>query len=293
MEIRRRPPNPSIAVESMRYAIATPDAEPRNILEKIVWQKEKEVDRAREAVPLPELQRQVLTAPAPRDFLAALCQSPAPALIAEVKKASPSKGLIRADFDPVAIATTYASHGAACLSVLTDREFFQGDFAYLRQIREAVEVPLLCKEFILYPYQIYQARSCGADAVLLIAAILSDRDLPYFLKIIHALGMTALVEVHSRAELERVLTLDDVVLLGINNRDLGTFQVDLATTEALLADYGDRLRDRGILTVSESGLDTRADLDRVVAAGAGAVLVGESLMRQADVGAAVQTLLHG
>lgn len=295
MEIRRRPPNPSIAVESMRYAIAAPDAEPRNILEKIVWHKEKEVDRAREAVPLHELQRQVLAAPEPRDFLAALRQppAPAPALIAEVKKASPSRGLIRADFDPVAIATAYASHGAACLSVLTDREFFQGDFAYLRQIRDAVEVPLLCKEFILYPYQIYQARSCGADAVLLIAAILSDRDLPYFLKIIHAMGMTALVEVHSRAELERVLALEGVTLVGINNRDLGTFQVDLATTETLLADYGDRLRDRGILTVSESGLDTRADLDRVAAAGAGAVLVGESLMRQGDVGMAVQTLLHG
>jgi indole-3-glycerol phosphate synthase len=295
MQIRRIQPNPAIAVEMLRYQVKVPDGEPRNILEKIVWHKEAEVERLRETTPLVQLQQQVREMPAPKDFLAALRQPPAPkpALIAEVKKASPSKGIIRADFDPVAIAQTYEASGAACLSILTDQEFFQGSFDYLAQVRQAVDVPLLCKEFVLYPYQIYLARSRGADAILLIAAILKDADLQYFLKIINALGMTALIEVHTLEELDRVLALDGVQLVGINNRNLETFEVTLETTTSLLEQRGSTMQERDILVVSESGLGTRSDLDRVMAAGASAVLVGESLMRQADVAQAVTTLLNG
>jgi len=280
MQIRRRPPNPAVTVHNLHYQVPLADDAPRHILEKIVWHKEQEVEQLRELLPLPELQRQVLEAPPARSFIGAL-RSPLtqPALIAEVKKASPSKGVIRANFQPVAIAQAYVAAGATCLSVLTDSEFFQGSFAYLEAIRQTVDVPLLCKDFIIYPYQMFLARLRGADAVLLIAAILSDRDLRYFLRIAHGLGMTALVEVHTASEMERVLTLEGVELVGINNRNLEDFSVDLATTETLLGTYGRELSDRGIVVVSESGIHGRADLERVAAAGAQAVLVGESLMR--------------
>ena len=205
MEIRRRPPNPAVNVDTLEFKVKTVDAEPRNILEKIVWQKELEVERWREKTPLHQLKQQVQAAPVPKDFWVALNEGKtSPSLIAEVKKASPSKGVIREDFDPVAIAQTYEKSGASCISVLTDTTFFQGSFDYLRQIRATVDLPLLCKEFIIYPYQIFMARSTGADAVLLIAAILSDQDLQYFVKIIKSLGMTALVEVHTEEELKRV-----------------------------------------------------------------------------------------
>ncbi|XFA72818.1 indole-3-glycerol phosphate synthase TrpC [Thermosynechococcaceae cyanobacterium Okahandja] len=280
MQIRRRPPNPAVTVHNLHYQVPLADDAPRHILEKIVWHKEQEVEQLRELLPLPDLQRQVLEAPPARSFIGAL-RSPLtqPALIAEVKKASPSKGVIRANFQPVAIAQAYVAAGATCLSVLTDSEFFQGSFAYLEAIRQTVDVPLLCKDFIIYPYQMFLARLRGADAVLLIAAILSDRDLRYFLRIAHGLGMTALVEVHTASEMERVLTLEGVELVGINNRNLEDFSVDLATTETLLGTYGRELSDRGIVVVSESGIHGRADVERVAAAGAQAVLVGESLMR--------------
>lgn len=239
-----------------------------------------------------KLKQQVAELPATRDFLAALrasCRKPA--VIAEVKKASPSKGVIREDFDPEAIAKGYAAGGASCLSVLTDKQFFQGGFEVLVQVRQAVDLPLLCKDFILSPYQLFQARTAGADAALLIAAILSDQDLAYLLKVARALGLAVLVEVHDGEELERVLGLDGVQLIGINNRDLASFHTDLATTEQLTAVYGERIRAKGCLLVSESGLFTRDDLDRVQGAGADAVLVGEALMRQADVTAALETLI--
>ncbi len=283
MQIRRRPPNPSIAVESLRYQIQVPGSEPRHILEEIVWHKELEVAQLRERVPLLDLQKQVKDLPPTRDFLAALRESrQKPALIAEVKKASPSKGVIREDFDPVAIAKSYQQGGASCLSVLTDAKFFQGSFENLALVRQAVNLPLLCKEFILYPYQIYLARSQGADAVLLIAAILSDRDLQYCIKITKALGMEALIEVHTLDELERVLAIDGVTLVGINNRNLEDFSVNLQTTCQLLADKGQQLRQQEILVVSESGLHTSADLRLVRAAGANAILIGESLVKQPD-----------
>ena len=294
MEIRRRPPNPAIKVAHLEYAIPHEDAEPRHILERIVWEKDREVTAARERVSLQKLQEQVAELPATRDFLAALrasCRKPA--VIAEVKKASPSKGVIRDDFDPEAIARGYAAGGASCLSVLTDKQFFQGGFEVLVQVRQVVELPLLCKDFILSPYQLYQARAAGADAALLIAEILSDQDLAYLLKAARSLGLAVLVEVHDAAEMERVLALDGVDLIGINNRDLASFDTDLATTEQLMATYGEQVRAKGALLVSESGLFTRDDLDRVVSAGADAVLVGEALMRQEDVTAALETLIGG
>jgi indole-3-glycerol phosphate synthase len=294
MEIRRRPPNPKVKVAHLEYAIPHEEAEPRNILEKIVWEKDREVAVARDRVSLDQLKQQVAELPATRDFVAALraaCRKPA--VIAEVKKASPSKGVIRDDFDPEAIARGYAAGGASCLSVLTDKPFFQGGFDVLVQVRQVVELPLLCKDFILSPYQLYQARAAGADAALLIAAILTDVDMAYLLKVARSLGLAVLVEVHDAAELERVLALDGVQLIGINNRDLATFHTDLATTEALTAQYGEQIRAKGALLVSESGLLNRDDLDRVQSAGADAVLVGESLMRQPDVTAALEALIGG
>ena len=294
MEFRRRPPNPKVKVAHLEYAIPHAEGEPRHILEEIVWAKDRELAVARERVPLEKLKQQVAELPAPRDFLAALrasCRKPA--VIAEVKKASPSKGVIREDFDPVAIAQGYAAGGASCLSVLTDKQFFQGGFEVLVQVRQVVDLPLLCKDFILSPYQLYQARAAGADAALLIAAILTDADMAYLLKVARALGLTVLVEVHDATELERVLALDGVQLIGINNRNLASFDTDLATTEQLTERYGEQIRAKGCLLVSESGLFTRDDLDRVQSAGADAVLVGESLMRQADVTAALETLIGG
>jgi indole-3-glycerol phosphate synthase len=294
LEIRRRPPNPPVKVASLQYGIPHPESEPRHVLEQIVWEKDKEVAAARERVPLDQLARQLEALPPTRDFVAALRAScRRPAVIAEVKKASPSKGVIREDFDPVAIARGYAAGGASCLSVLTDKAFFQGGFDVLVQVRQAVDLPLLCKDFILSPYQLYQARAAGADAALLIAAILTDQDMAYLLKVARSLGLAVLVEVHDAAEFERVLVLDGVELIGINNRDLSTFCVDLATTERLMERFGAAVRGKGALLVSESGLFHRDDLDRVVSAGADAVLVGEALMRQSDVTAALETLIGG
>jgi indole-3-glycerol phosphate synthase len=294
MEIRRRPPNPSVKVAHLEYGIPHPEEQPRHILEQIVWEKDREVTSARERVPLVKLQSQVAELPPPLDFIAAIkasCRKPA--VIAEIKKASPSKGVIREDFDPVAIARGYAKGGASCLSVLTDKSFFQGGFEVLVEVRQAVELPLLCKDFILSPYQLYQARAAGADAALLIAAILTDVDLAYLLKVARSLSLAVLVEVHNEAELERVLALDGVNLIGMNNRDLSSFAVDLATTERLMERYGAQIRAKGCLLVSESGLFNRGDLDRVQGAGADAVLVGEALMRQADVTAALEALIQG
>lgn len=291
MQIRRRRPNPAVAVQELRYQVEVPDAAPQHILEEIVWHKEVEVEQMRDRTPLIELQKKVLEASPPRNFLDALKQGKTqPTVIAEVKKASPSKGVIRADFDPVAIAKAYEQGGATCLSVLTDSKFFQGSFENLSRIRAAVELPLLCKDFLIYPYQMYLARARGADAVLLIAAILSDKDLQYFLKIANALGMTALVEVHTLAEMDRVLALEGVRLVGINNRNLADFSVNLETTQQILDARRTELQQRDILVVSESGLYTPADLEFVSNAGASAVLIGESLMRQPDPAVALQAL---
>ncbi len=291
MQIRRLQPSPTVDVESLRYQVKLPDAAPKHILEEIVWHKETEVTQLREKTPLAELQKQALLAPPTRDFVAALRQGKTkPALIAEVKKASPSKGVLREDFDPVAIALSYQQGGASCISVLTDEKFFQGSFDNLAKIRAAVDLPLLCKDFVIYPYQMYLARVQGADAVLLIAAILSDQDLQYFVKIANALKLAALIEVHTLAELDRVLALDGATLVGINNRNLADFSVDLQTTCQLLSARGDQLQQRGMLVVSESGLHNPADLALVMSAGAEAVLIGESLVKQPDPKAEIATL---
>ncbi|GCL44564.1 indole-3-glycerol phosphate synthase TrpC [Microcystis aeruginosa] len=293
MQIRRKHPNPAVKVESLSYVVKVPEAQPQNILEEIVWHKEIEVDKLRERLPLLELRKKIANTAPPCDFLAALKQGKTqPALIAEVKKASPSKGVIREDFDPVAIARTYEQGGATCLSVLTDSKFFQGSYENLSLVRQAVSLPLLCKEFILYPYQIYYARSQGADAVLLIAAILSDQDLAYFVKIVKGLGMTALVEVHSLAEFDRVLAIEGIELIGINNRNLETFKVDLDNTRQLLEARGEKVREKGILIVSESGLHTATELAKVKQAGANAVLIGESLVKLPDPAAGIQKLFE-
>ncbi|MBW4689480.1 MAG: indole-3-glycerol phosphate synthase TrpC [Komarekiella atlantica HA4396-MV6] len=268
-------------------------ASPRHILEEIVWHKKQEVAQMQQELPLTSLQQQLTAAPNVRNFLTALQQnSSQPSLIAEVKKASPSRGVIRADFEPVAIAQAYERGGAACLSILTDQKFFQGSFDNLRAVRPKVALPLLCKEFIIDPYQIYLARSAGADAVLLIAAILCNQELQDFLHLIHDLGMTALVEVHTLTELDRVLQLDGLRLVGINNRNLEDFTVDLATTQQLLAERQQQLQSLDITVVSESGLYTPADLSIVAEAGARAVLVGESLIKQSDIEQAVRSLLR-
>lgn len=291
MQIRRRNPNPQVNTGEVVYQSNIPNSEPNNILEEIVWHKEVEVERMRDRLPLQQLREQVKDVAPPKDFLAALRKGKTnPALIAEVKKASPSKGVIKANFNPVAIAKAYERGGASCLSVLTDEKFFQGSFDNLSLVRQEVSLPLLCKEFIIYPYQIFFARAKGADAVLLIAAVLSDKDLNYFVKITKALGMTPLIEVHTLQELDRVLAIDGVELIGINNRNLEDFSVSLQTTSNLLTARQEILQQQDIFIVSESGLHTSADLNTVKQAGAKAVLIGESLVKQDDIEQAVASL---
>ena len=291
MQIRRRNPSPKVNTGEVVYQSKITDSQPNNILEEIVWHKEAEVDKMRDRLPLLKLRQQVQDVASPLDFLAALRHGQTnPALIAEVKKASPSKGVIRADFNPVAIAKAYENAGASCLSVLTDEKFFQGSFDNLSLVRQEVKLPLLCKEFIIYPYQIYFARAKGADAVLLIAAILETKDLNYFVKIAKALGMTPLIEVHTLEELDRVLAIEDVELIGINNRNLEDFSVSLQTTCEIFAARKEVLEQRNILVVSESGLHTPEDINTVREAGAKAVLIGESLVKQENIEQAVTTL---
>ena len=293
MQSNLRSPNLSFATFEQSAQVAEPETSPRHILEKIVWHKQQEITQMHRNLPLAELQDRVSNAPSPRDFPLALQQSSSqPSLIAEVKKASPSKGVIRADFDPVEIAQAYERGGAACLSVLTDRKFFQGSFDNLVAIRQRVELPLLCKEFIIDPYQIYLARVAGADAVLLIAAILSDQELQEFLQVIQSLGMNALVEIHTLAELDRVLALSGVRLVGVNNRNLEDFTVDIGTTQQLLTKRREQLHKLDITLVSESGLYTPADLALVAEAGARTVLIGESLVKQTDLEQAVSSLIN-
>ena len=240
-------------------------------------------------MPLSLVKGQVKLAPEVLDFKQAIVdqtnQTGQPGLIAEVKKASPSAGVIRADFDPVQIAKTYALHGAACISVLTDEAFFQGSLDYLRQIRAAVEIPLLRKDFIIDSYQLVEARAAGADAVLLIAECLDDCNLRKLHSEAIQLGLTPLVELYDPKNLSRVLEAG-ATLIGVNNRNLHTFEVDLEHTLQLKKEIPDNC-----VLVSESGIKTREDVDRLEAEGVDAILVGESLMREADIGAAVETLI--
>ena len=262
-----------------------------NILDAIVAQKRIEVARLpHRPLAAGDLRDALLERDEPRDFLAALRRGSPVALIAEVKKASPSAGIIRPDFDPVRIARDYERAGASCLSVLTDEKFFQGSLDYLRQIRAAVKLPLLRKDFIIDERQILEAIEWGADAILLIVAILTDLQLRHFHSLARAAGLTALVEVHDEAELDRALAAG-AELIGVNNRNLKTFTVDLATTERLAARLASRLRDGTHLLVAESGIHTAADVRRLARCGARAILVGESLMRHDDIPAKVRELL--
>ncbi|KAJ6802704.1 indole-3-glycerol phosphate synthase, chloroplastic-like [Iris pallida] len=269
---------------------------PRNILEKIIWDKVIEVSELKEEKPLTLVKETLHNAPPARDFVGALKASyeknGVPALIAEVKKASPSKGVLREDFDPVQIAKTYEQHGAACLSILTDGKYFQGSFENLEAVRNAgVQCPLLCKEFIIDSWQLYYARSKGADAVLLIAGVLPDLDIKLMSMECRELGLTALVEVHNERELDRVLNIDGIQLIGINNRDLETFEVDNSITKRLLeGERGEIIRGKGIIVVGESGLFTPHDVSYIQNAGVKAVLVGESLIKQNDPGKAIAGL---
>ncbi|BBN03964.1 indole-3-glycerol phosphate synthase [Marchantia polymorpha subsp. ruderalis] len=290
ISIRRRPETgpPLHNVGAFQFKLQNAGNTPRNILEEIVWSKDIEVTGMKERMPIGTLKRLLATAEPARDFVGALRERAAetgvPGLIAEVKKASPSRGVIQPNFDPVRIAKAYEAGGAACLSVLTDQKYFQGCFENLKLIRAAgVQCPLLCKEFIIDAWQLFNARVHGADAVLLIAAVLPDQDLKYMSRIAKSLGLAVLIEVHSEREMDRVLALPTVDLIGINNRNLETFEVDIQNTVRLLeGERGQIIRDRGILMVGESGLFTPADIAVVQNAGCGAVLVGESLVKQDD-----------
>jgi indole-3-glycerol phosphate synthase len=256
-----------------------------SILDRIVEAKRREIEAARRAVPEAELQRRIADLPPVRDFTSALDRPGRVSVIAEVKKASPSAGVIRADFDPVAIGRTYAAHGAAAISVLTDAEFFQGRLAYLTAVKAAVPVPVLRKDFILDRYQLLEARAAGADAVLLIAECLPGEKLAELHRQADECGLHTLIELHDAAELPRVLATGGRVI-GINNRDLRTFTTRLEQTFHLLPRIP---HDR--IVVSESGITSHADLIRLGTAGAKAVLVGESLMRAEDIGEALDQLL--
>ena len=255
------------------------------ILDTIVAHKREELKRDRERAPLQTLKSRIPDLSPTRDFGAALAVPGAVNLIAEVKRKSPSKGIIREDFNPLEIAKTYAQNGASAISVLTDYEFFGGDLSYLSKIRNAVDLPLLRKDFTIDEYDIYQARAAGADAVLLIVAILTPEKLRGFIGIARRLNLAVLVEVHTQVELEIALDVG-AEIIGINNRDLKTFHTDIATSFHLRKSIpGDRI------VVSESGIYTREDVMRLRAADVNAILVGESLMRSADIGGKVRELL--
>jgi indole-3-glycerol phosphate synthase len=255
----------------------------KGILAEIVEYKKRFVIESRRRTPQRELEAIARAAGRTRGFSRALRKKKC-SLIAEIKSASPSKGVIREDIDPAAIARTYEEHGAACISVLTDESYFGGSLDRLASVHRVTTVPILRKDFIIDAYQLYEARSAGADAVLLIAACLEDQQLRTFMGVARSLGMDSLVEVHDRAEMERVAA-SKAKLIGINNRNLATFETDLATTGDLAA-----YAPKNALLVSESGIVDAEDVRRVNSLGAHAVLVGETLMRAGDIGEEVKKL---
>ena len=293
MEIRRKPPNPKVRVENLEYAIPHEDSEAKNILEEIVWYKDIEINNFKKSLSLSDLINQIDNLPSTKGFINGLIRSKNnPAVIAEVKKASPSKGVIREDFDPQKIVSIYERSGASCISVLTDKKFFQGGFEILKDVRAHTDLPLLCKDFIISPYQVYKARLFGADAILLIAAILKDSDLIYLKKIADQLNLDVLVEVHNHEEMDRVLSLNSFKLVGINNRDLKTFQTDLKVSFDLMNKYSDYTTDKKVIFISESGIKNPADLNNLKSHGIRGVLIGESFMKEKDIESAFKKLLN-
>lgn len=256
-------------------------------LDRIVATKRREAEALRGTLSIAQAEKDIANMPPCRGFEAALRNRRRPVgLIAEIKKASPSKGLIRPDFDPASLARSYEAAGTDCISVLTDTEYFQGSNAYLQTVRSTVSVPLLRKDFTIDERQIYEARLIGADAILLIAAILMPAQLSSFYDLAREIGLDVLVEVHDRTELETVLDIGKATLIGVNNRNLKTFETDLRVTEQLIG-----LMPQGVVAVSESAIATPEDIAFVRQAGAQAVLVGESFMRHSDPGEAVNRLL--
>src|SRR3990172_2768063 len=259
------------------------------ILDEIITYKKAELQARKADIPLKIITSAIWNLPLPLSFKDALLPSSdgRTRVIAEVKKGSPSKGVIREDFNHLEIAETYQRNGASALSVLTDKNFFQGSIDYLSEIRHHVSIPLLRKDFVFDEYQIFEARGYGADAVLLIAAVLNEKELHDFVELAFNLGMAPLVEVHDEAELERTLKTK-AELIGINNRNLQTFKTDLNTTVRLI----DRIPDDKIV-ISESGINSIKDINLLKDAGVDAFLIGEALMRAADIGKKLRELLHG
>lgn len=265
------------------FAPGTPD-----VLQKICTRTLQDLNKRKQLTSLKELKERIPDTGSPRGFIKALrhkADAGAPALIAEIKKASPSKGLIRADFEPANLARAYTDGGAACLSVLTDAPFFQGCMEYLQQARAACPLPVIRKDFILEPYQVYEARAIGADCVLLIVAALEDTQMRNLYDLCRSLGMDVLIEVHDKAELERALSLSPE-MIGVNNRNLKTLEVDIRTSHDLA-----KLIPQNTMRVAESGITSYADIKNLQKSGFHAFLVGESLMRQDDVCAATHRLL--
>jgi len=292
MDIRRKPPNPKVRVENLEYAIPHEESKPKNILEEIIWHKDSEISKFKNALSLEDLIKRIENLPPTRGFLTQLLKANLqPAIIAEIKKASPSKGILREQFNPIEIASIYENSGASCISVLTDNKFFQGSFEILSNVRKNSNLPLLCKDFIISAYQIYKARYSGADAILLIAAILSNSDLIYLKKIANKLGMDVLVEVHDDYELERDLGLECFNLIVINNRDLKTFNTNIKVTLDLLKNFSDIDRMKDITFISESGINTRKDLNILRQSGVKGVLIGERFMIGQDIKNTFETLL--
>ncbi len=256
------------------------------ILDDIVAYKREELAEQKKVTSLAQLQKSQLFAESVPSFLHALRDRKSRAIIAEVKKASPSKGVIRADFDPLQLAKTYEANGAAAISVLTEKKFFQGSLDYLRRIREQVTLPLLRKDFLFDPYQIYEARAYGASAILLIVAILTDVQIVELSAVARTLGLDCLVEVHDEPELERALACG-VSILGINNRDLRTFHTTIETSERLM-----RLVPAGVTVVSESGLSHNDQLSRLEAQGVRVFLIGETFMAAPDPGVPLREMLR-
>jgi indole-3-glycerol phosphate synthase len=261
-----------------------------DILQEIVRVKHAELAQAKKRISLDAMRDDALSRVMTRDFVGAIrakTNASLPAVIAEVKKASPSKGVLRKDFIAADIAQSYAEHGAACLSVLTDKQFFQGGVDYLKQARASCDLPVLRKDFMVDIYQIYESRSMGADCILLIAACLEDSEMSEFEQVADKLGMSVLVEVHDDKELDRALKLK-TPLIGINNRNLRTFQVDLNTTIEMI----EKVRESKRILVSESGIQSPEDVAKLSSAGVGAFLVGEAFMRAADPGLAMAELFE-